>query len=133
MEIYWDESLSTGVDTIDKQHKEIIARINALLSMSDEEKEGELDKILRFFGGYVIDHFNTEEAIMIKHKYPQYDEHKGEHMKFLKSYSSLKRLFEKEGATELIITATQNQAVDWLIKHIMNTDQKMADFIRNKI
>ncbi|MEO5357404.1 MAG: bacteriohemerythrin [Nitrospirae bacterium YQR-1] len=133
MEIYWDNSLSTGVNIIDEQHKEIISRINNLLSMTEEEKEGELDKLLRFFGGYVIDHFNTEEAYMIKHKYPFYDEHKDEHMKFLKSYSSLKRLFEKEGATDLIITATQNQAVDWLIKHIKNIDQKMADFLRNKI
>ncbi|MBF0518901.1 MAG: hemerythrin family protein [Nitrospirae bacterium] len=132
MEIYWDESLSTGVELLDKQHKEIIARINTLLTMTDEEKEQELDKLLRFFGGYVIDHFNAEESYMIKHKYPRYDEHKEEHMKFLKSYSSLKRLFDKEGATELIITATQNQAVDWLVKHIRHTDRDVADFLRER-
>jgi hemerythrin len=131
--IKWDESLSTGVEKLDNQHKEIISRINKLISMTDDEKEREIEKMLRFFGGHVIDNFESEEAYMIKHKYPDYDAHKEEHMAFLKSYSNLKRLFEREGATRLIIHATQNQAVEWLVKHITESDKKMAEFLKPKI
>ncbi|KJR41580.1 hemerythrin-like metal-binding domain-containing protein [Candidatus Magnetoovum chiemensis] len=69
---------------------------------------------------------------MIKYNYPDYDAHKGEHMKFLKNYSNLKRTFEEEGATDLIILATQNQAVDWIIKHIKQVDIKLASFLKGK-
>ena len=133
MIIKWDDSLSTGFDTIDNQHKEIISRINKLINMTDDEKEREIDKMLRFLGGYVIDHFSNEEEYMIKYEYPGYDAHKEEHMTFLKSYSNLKRLFEREGATELIIHATQNQAVEWLIKHITEVDKKMAAFLKARM
>ncbi|MBF0515834.1 MAG: hemerythrin family protein [Nitrospirae bacterium] len=138
MEIQWNNSLATGVDTIDNQHKEIFARISALISLDIEniepaKKEAELHKVLRFLGGYVLDHFKTEEEFMTKYHYPDYDGHKKEHMDFLKSYSSLVRMFEKDGATDLIITATQNQAVDWLVKHIKVTDQKMAYFLKPRM
>ncbi|MBF0344604.1 MAG: hemerythrin family protein [Nitrospirae bacterium] len=131
--IQWDESLTTGVKEIDKQHKEIISRINKLISMTDTEKELEIDKMLRFLGGYVIDHFNHEEEYMIKYQYPDYDQHKGEHIKFLKNYSSLKKLFDSEGASSLIINATERQAVEWLVKHIQQEDKKMATFLNSKM
>ncbi|MBF0338944.1 MAG: hemerythrin family protein [Nitrospirae bacterium] len=131
--IQWDESLATGVKEIDKEHKEIIARINKLISMTDKEKELEIDKTLRFLGGYVIDHFAHEEEYMIKYQYPEYDEHKGEHIRFLKSYSSLKKLFDSEGSSALIINATEKQAVEWLVKHIQQIDKKMAFFLQSKM
>ncbi|MCG6551836.1 MAG: bacteriohemerythrin [Candidatus Magnetominusculus sp. LBB02] len=136
MEIQWHESLATGVDTIDNQHKEIFARISGLVNMDienldPEKKEVELHKVLRFLGGYVLDHFKTEEGFMTQYHYPDYDSHKKEHIEFLKSYSSLVRMFEKEGATDLIVTATQNQAVDWLVKHIKGTDQRLGAFLKS--
>ncbi|MEO5360898.1 MAG: bacteriohemerythrin [Nitrospirota bacterium] len=138
MEIQWSDSLATGVDKIDNQHKEIFARISSLINldienMEFEKREVELHKVLRFLGGYVIDHFKTEEEFMTRYHYPNYDDHKKEHMEFLKSYSALVRMFEKDGATDLIVTATQNQAVDWLVKHIKDTDQKMAYFLKPKM
>lgn len=132
MDIKWDDSLKTGFEKIDEQHMEIIERINVLIHLHGDEKEAEIDKVLRFLGGYVIEHFQTEEDIMIKYKYPEYDLHKEEHMGFLKSYSQLKRLFEKEGASELIIQATQNQAVDWIINHIKKSDKKLSAYLKDK-
>ncbi|MBF0536680.1 MAG: hemerythrin family protein [Nitrospirae bacterium] len=131
--IQWDESLATGVNEIDKQHKEIIARINKLVSMTDKEKELEIDKTLRFFGGYVIDHFDQEEEYMIKYHYPEYDEHKGDHIKFLKNYSTLKKLFDSEGSSSLIIKATEKQALEWLVKHIQQADKMLAVFLKGKM
>ncbi|MBF0553760.1 MAG: hemerythrin family protein [Nitrospirae bacterium] len=135
MEIQWHEGLAIGIDTIDKQHKEIFERISTLISadmeeLAPEQRDIVLHKLLRFMGGYVIDTFKTEEEFMTKSHYPEYDQHKKEHMEFLKSYSSLVRMFEKEGATDLIVTATQNQTVDWLIKHIKGTDQKVTAFLK---
>ncbi len=134
MEIQWNDDLSTGVDKIDNQHKEIINRINTIINSSEKViSEEEIDKMVRFLGGYVIDHFGAEEEYMIKHKYPDYDAHKKLHMQFLKNFAIMKRLFEEENSTSLIILAIQNQAFDWLVKHILTEDKAMAEFLRRKI
>jgi hemerythrin len=38
MALTWDDSLLTGVDIIDRQHRELVDRINKLLEASNQEK-----------------------------------------------------------------------------------------------
>ncbi len=132
--IQWDEGLSTGVEMIDNQHKEIITRINVVFYESEGDvSDEEIDGLVRFVGGYVIDHFNAEEEYMIKYKYHDYDHHKSQHMQFLKNFAILKRFLEKEKSPSLILQAINNQAVDWLISHIKKEDMKMAEFLRARM
>ncbi len=134
MSIAWDESLSTGIDEIDNQHKEIINRIVEIQNKVDEGMSmEEIDEMVRFIGGYVIDHFAKEEEHMIKYKYPNYDSHKAEHMSFLKSFMFLKKMSKEGGITSMIILAIQNQVVDWLVKHIKSVDKEMAVFLRKNL
>ncbi len=134
MSIQWNEELSAGVDKIDNQHKEIITRINTLFFNPDAEDitEDEIDGIIRFFGGYTLDLFKTEEEFMIKYEYPDYDTHKAQHMKFLKHFATLKKLCEEEDTISVMLFAIKNQAVDWLINHFNEFDKKMAAFLRTK-
>ncbi len=134
MSIAWDEDLSTGIDEIDNQHKEIIRRIEEINDKADEGMSmEEIDELVRFIGGYVFDHFAKEEEHMIKHKYPNYDSHKAEHMGFLKSFMFLKKMSKEGGVTSMIILAIQHQVVDWLVKHIKSVDKEMAAFLRDKL
>ncbi len=134
MKIEWTDDLATGVDKIDNQHKEIITRINVLFDESEGDlSEKDIDGLVRFLGGYVIDHFSAEEEYMIKCKYPEYDYHKEQHIQFLKNFAIMKRLFQKEHSMSLIVMAIQNQAVDWLINHIKKDDKVMAAFLRKSL
>ncbi len=134
MTIEWDESLSTGIDEIDNQHKEIINRIVEIQNKANESMSmEEIDEAVRFIGGYVFEHFSKEEEKMIKYKYPNYDSHKAEHMSFLKSFMFLKKMTKESGITSMIILAIQNQVVDWLVKHITSVDKEMATFLRKNI
>ncbi len=134
MPIEWNEELATGIKEIDDQHKEIIKRMQIIDNSSEQMvSEEEIDKMVRFFGGYMIEHFDTEDKYMIDYKYPKYDLHKSEHMKFLKNFAVLKRLCEEEDSTSLIILAIQNQFLDWLVHHILHTDKEMAAYLRTRI
>ncbi len=135
MKIEWSEYNKTTINEIDSKHKEIMEIIDNLINLSEdisEEKTTEIDEEVRYFGGFVLDTFKTEEKYMIEYKYPSYDSHKGEHIKFLKNYSSLKRLLEEEGDITVIIQATKNQAIEWLINHMTHADKDFANFLKNK-
>lgn len=68
MPIY-DDSLSTGVRSIDDQHKELFDKINNLLAACREGKgKEEVAKVMKFLSDYVIDHFGTEEGYMVTYR-----------------------------------------------------------------
>ncbi len=136
MKIEWSEYSKTTISEIDRRHKEIMKIIDNLINISEniseEEDISRIDKEVRYFGGFVLDTFKTEEKFMIDYKYSKYDSHKGEHMKFLKNYSSLKKLLEEEGDISIIIQATKNQAIEWLVNHMTHADKDFAYFLKNK-
>ncbi len=130
--IEWNDSLETGVEIIDDQHKEIFSRVDTLVNLSEEKKKKEIEKMLRFLGGYVVEHFSAEEEYMIDFNYPEYDFHKEEHMQFLKSYKVLMKEYKKKGATPAMINDTQNKVISWLYDHIMRTDKNLAAFLKSR-
>ncbi len=137
MKIEWSENIETTINELDDKHREIIRIIDNLISMSEkiaeEEKASGIEKEVRYFGGFLLNAFKTPEEFMIEYKYPKYDAHKGEHIEFLKNYSVLKRLLEEEGDISVILKATKNQAIEWMVSHMTSADKDFADFLkRNK-
>ena len=70
MRAEFDETLVTGNDMIDSQHKELIDRINQLLE-SCEEGQGKIKavKMLDYLLDYTVFHFEAEEKLQ-----EEYDE-----------------------------------------------------------
>jgi hemerythrin len=135
LSLEWSEDLKTGIREIDNQHIEIIKRINSILKMTGDESEERILEAIRFFGGYIIEHFETEEKYMIEHNYPEYDFHKSEHMKFLKEFSRIKKQLQKAGEFSLIpiVVGAKSQAADWLIKHILSEDKTLAGYLKKRV
>lgn len=132
MTITWNEDLATGVDLIDSGLKTIIYEINAINNLDKEAlTEEQIEKIIRFFGGQVMDHFESQEEAMLKYKYPDYDSHKEEHMQFLKNFVMLKKLFKEERSPMLMITVIEFEYLNWLVKHIQKFDKETATFLNN--
>ncbi len=129
----WNDTLATGLPELDEGLKAIINKITVIREL-DASKLDELgiDRIIRFFGGQVIDHFQREEEYMLKVAYPKYDEHKEEHMKFLKNFMTLKKLFSEEKNSSLMMTVIEFEYLNWLIKHIQTSDQGLVSFLFSK-
>jgi hemerythrin len=76
----WTQDLAVGVDQIDRQHQELFARTNGLLSaMAQGKGREEVGKTVSFLESYVGTHFRDEEKLMASHSVPNPEVHKGLH------------------------------------------------------
>ena len=77
MRAEFDESLVTGNEMIDTQHKELIDKINKLLDSCETSKEKTVAvKTLDYLADYTEFHFGEEEKLQAEINYPGIAEHK---------------------------------------------------------
>ncbi|MCX7745281.1 MAG: bacteriohemerythrin [Clostridia bacterium] len=133
MGIEWKESYAVGVKAIDEQHKELFAKVNQLFEACNHGKgREEINNTIKFLEEYVVVHFNAEQELMNKNSYPAFEEHKSQHQQFIKNFSELKSKIELEGATIHTVMLLNRSVVDWLVKHIGNSDKALGKFLGDK-
>lgn len=123
----WTEDLSTGIDAVDAQHKELIKRIVAVMDCAESMRDGIIADTINYLCDYVIDHFSMEEKHMINTDYPAFEEHRDEHSHYVKLVYALKK--------EKIITSELHRKIEaelavWLLDHILSSDFKMATYLK---
>lgn len=133
MAIEWTEELATGVDIVDRQHREIFNRYNQFLAACKSGKgREELLDILSFLAGYVEVHFAEEEKLMRASNYPDIQGHLDEHRALGKQVVSLREQLAAHGPTIGILTETNRQLLDWLVDHIKKSDRAMGGFAKQQ-
>jgi hemerythrin len=131
--IIWDGAqMTTGVDSIDSQHQELIRRINELHSacLAGTARE-ELLKLLGFLGEYAQSHFRHEEGVMQEHRCPAHGQNKAAHTQFLRDYGSLVEIVKRDGATTTAVIQVKELLGNWLKNHICGTDTKLRNCVGN--
>ncbi len=125
-----EDTLLTGVAWQDRQHRELIRRVNRLLSAIDEGKgAAELDGLFSFLDEYMVIHFEAEEVAMHNHGYPDTVAHLREHTGFIDDLAGLKEDMEHLSRGELEARAG-TLLVDWLRNHIGRVDKKLGLFLK---
>ncbi len=130
MRIEFDDSLITGNEMIDTQHKELIERTNQFLEKL-ENNAGKIDaiKMLDYLDEYVEFHFAEEEKLQEEIHYPGLAEHKEKHNELRNTVKELlEMLEEEEGPTEAFERQVKINVVDWLIYHIKGFDRSVAEY-----
>ncbi len=90
--LVWSESLRTGIEEIDRQHRGQIRRIDSLdLALYGGRSASELVTMMKYLAGYVAEHFRDEEDLMMRIDYPALADHIEEHRKFEMKFSKMKR------------------------------------------
>jgi hemerythrin len=129
MSLQWTPRLSVGVEKIDAQHRELIARVNVLLSGLAEHKGKEaLEPTLRFLRDYTVEHFGDETRLMRTAGYPKLEAHLALHAAFVKDFDALAAALGKEGATSHLTIKASNLLCDWLRDHIAVADKDFGTF-----
>ncbi|OPJ62825.1 bacteriohemerythrin [Clostridium chromiireducens] len=130
MYLDWDWTLNIGIDSIDNQHKELIDRLDQLLTSIKEDKGNEeVTKTLDFLEEYVVKHFNEEEELQLKINYPLYNIQHKQHEEFKNDLKEFRRVFETQGTSALLASNIQERLADWLKNHITNLDKDLGDFM----
>jgi len=133
MDYQWDESLETGHETIDEQHKQLF---NALISIIEASGEGhgkdEIVRTLDFLSEYTVRHFKTEEDLQKEFDYPGYSIHKKSHDDFKATINEMISILKKKGPNKKLIDNVVKTTGDWLITHIKGSDLEMASYLKSK-
>ena len=130
MRAEFDESLVTGNEMIDGQHKELIDKINKLLD-SCEVGNDKLTaiKTLDYLADYTDFHFGEEEKLQESISYPGIEQHKKEHEKLRRVVEELHEMLEEqEGPTEAFVAQVQENVINWLYNHIKGFDRSVAEY-----
>ena len=130
MRAEFDETLVTGNELIDSQHKELIERINLLLK-SCEDAQGKVKavKMLDYLLDYTEFHFSAEEKLQEEISYPGLKEHREKHEEFKSAVKERQEMLEEEeGPTETFVAQVQKNVVDWLFTHIKGFDRSVAEY-----
>ena len=132
----WTEELSTGIATIDNQHKELFRRINALvLAIKQQRCRSEIDGTLQFLDDYARIHFSEEEKHMRETNYKGLGEQQRSHREYLAALAELKTQAAQpriQGSSYDLSATTNQVVVDWIVAHIMKLDKKFGDFLRQQ-
>ena len=130
MRAEFDDSLVTGNEMIDSQHKELIDKINKLLESCESGKDKLVAiKTLDYLADYTDFHFSAEEKLQEEIEYPGIKEHKKEHEKLRTVVKELyEMLEEEEGPSNAFVEQVNKNVIEWLYRHIKGFDRSVAEY-----
>jgi len=128
--VTWHPSYSIGIKQIDEQHQLLIKLTNELFSscLQGQEKTNSVFlKTIHKAVNYINYHFSIEEKIMEKVNYPEYAEHKTEHIDFVREV--LIKVDDFTSGKRFTPLAFVYYLRDWVLNHIAVCDKKLGSYI----
>lgn len=127
--IIWNDTLVTGISTIDEQHQILVNLFNeANTKLAGNNNTEFLEQITRDMLSYALYHFETEEGLMQEYGYiEEADTHIRQHRNFSAKVVEIRNNI-KAGiliSREDLLSFLNN----WLINHILSTDKELAAFL----
>lgn len=126
--ISWGEKQTTGHTEMDHVHKQLVDLINQLADAMENDKPKDFCvNTLEQFIELTRTHFNAEEQLMDRHRYPEAQEHMALHATLLDDVLAFKASYDASDAVESMTLLVVLDS--WLDRDIMNADKALANFI----
>ena len=120
----WEPSYALGIPSVDHEHQELIAMINAVYGHLAEESDVEaIESCLEDIYAGIASHFALEERHMREAGYAEYQAHKDQHEDLLDQLVDLVDEFIIHPETGR--AALQNSLADWFGKHFATFDARL--------
>jgi hemerythrin len=125
----WTNSLETGDDRVDEQHRMLFDKIQALRAAIVAKADH--DHVVALLDDVIAIahlHFDDEEALMASYGYPDLAQQRELHQRFREDIARMTADFRSgEGTLPLKIAVFLHE---WLTRHMKIEDRKIVDFIR---
>ncbi len=130
MFVDWGKKYGVGVQTFDTHHMHLFELMNNLADAITCNKESLKKKeILEELGDYSLIHLDAEEKAMEAHGYPDYENHKKEHMVMR---NRIAEFHEQQASETIALSALLDFIADWWTTHITKTDRRYSSFFNEK-
>ena len=128
MKLAWVPArMRTGVDSVDRQHRRMIGKVNRLLEAIESRQNAQsVARILNSLSEEAIAHFRHEEAVMGAAKCPVRGVNRAAHRCFLREFAHIVRSFERDGPGPSFAAEVERLCCDWLADHICQCDAQLA-------
>ena len=124
----WDKNFETGIKEVDEQHLYLVDLINKYgeLTAQNDFSLTEVKQALRDLSAYTSYHFHEEEQMMIKAgiSHAHFEEHHATHQKFICDINDFAQVVS--GSNENLSDSLMDFLIQWLVYHILGSDQNMA-------
>lgn len=131
--IEWHDGFATGVPEIDVQHHILVNTLNDANAQLAGEVDIDLaEQITEDLLSYALYHFETEEELMQEYGYPA--AHAGDAEAHLRQHRDFSRkVVALRDSLRAGIPVSREELIgflnQWLVNHILNTDQRLGAFI----
>lgn len=126
-------TMSTGVESVDRQHQALIDMVNQLDDACERgAAKNEVGKILDFMAEYVVNHFSEEETHMEKIHCSSAQANKKAHAELLSKYTDWRKSYDANGASLDMVVELTAILKKWLVSHICRVDTCMRNCAEKK-
>lgn len=129
--ITWDETLSTGDERVDMQHKELVEKFNELSAIfagtSNARIRMAAGELLDFLLFYAKWHFEQEEIIMAEIHCPAAELNIKEHRDFLKQFGDFYYQWQTTNMDIGLARRSYTAMENWVVHHIIHVDSALRE------
>lgn len=131
----WSENYETGIREIDEQHRRLVsigAKVEDMLYTGDSlDYYDYIVETINELKDYTEYHFGFEEKKMQEYGFEDFEQHRMEHLYFIKRINKLS-LQDIDSHQTHIIQETLEFLAKWLFSHILKSDMKYVDCFRRE-
>ncbi len=120
----WKPEYSVGVESVDYEHRQMIALINAIYGEMKGRKD--VDSLVQLLGDVhaaISAHFALEERTMQQSAYPEYAAHKEDHEELLEQIRAM--MDDVRNQPDRGIPILQERLADWFEEHFATFDARL--------
>jgi len=127
IEYQWDETMRTGDDKVDAQHRELIRQMNMLmLAMVRGEGTAQIDSMLQFLTSYTQEHFSHEEDRMRCTACPVAQTNALAHAQFIDKLAAFRQQLANRSQGDTVLTIkVMRELSTWFMNHIRRVDTQL--------
>jgi len=129
----WKDSYAVGVPIIDRQHKQLFALIDELrCEMDNGDARHLIPKVFSRLSDYTLYHFSSEELLMKRYEFPEFETHKVKHEYFRQELANL--VIRHDNGDSTVSVDAYIALRDWIFLHVTSVearaDQHLAAHIK---
>lgn len=131
--LYWDDSLKTGDENLDFQHKYLFETFNKLgAAIQSQQGKDVINNIVSRLKFYAEWHFGKEEDCMARHSCPIAGTNKTAHQTFLDMFNGYYQEYQATGGSNELAVKIHESLSEWFLNHVKGIDTKLHPCIHNK-